>query len=108
MSDLSERYSFADFRRSTRKRINAAVLAVGAAAHFVDTFASDYVLCRTTQYTWGQARLARALNFNLTLARSGDEVRNGLLSRLKSIPFKNSWALHERFAKHFPPHSEER
>ena len=106
MPHLLKRYSFADLQKATRKRINSAALALGDFARWIDGLAQDFVLMRTTQFTWGQARLARELSINLTLARTATELRTIVLSRLSSIPFKNSWSLHQRAAKHFPPRSD--
>ncbi len=103
MSHLLKRYSFADFRVSARKRVNGAALSLGDFARWVDGLSQDFVLMRTTQFTWGQARLARELSINLTFARSAKELRAIVLNRLSSIPFKNSWSLNQRAAKHFPP-----
>lgn len=103
MSHLLKRYSFADFQTALRKRVNSGALAVGNAARWLDCLCSDFVLARTTQFTWGQVRLARELSINLTFARSAKELRAIVLNRLSSIPFKNSWSLNQRAAKHFPP-----
>jgi hypothetical protein len=106
MSHLLERYSFADFRRGFNKRTNSAALALGKTARWFDALCSDFVLIRTTQFTWGQARIARALGVNLTIVRSSAEIRTLLLGCLRSVPHKNSWSLNERVAKHFPPHPD--
>jgi hypothetical protein len=106
MPHLLRRYSFADFRKALRKRVNSAALSTGDFARWIDGLAQDFVLMRTTQFTWGQARLARELSINLTLARSATELRTIVLGRLSSIPFKNSWSLNQRAAKHFPPKSD--
>lgn len=106
MSHLLERYSFADFQKALRKRVNRSALAIGDFARWIDGIAQDFVLIRTTQFTWGQARLARELSINLTLARSATELRTIVLVRLSSIPFKNSWSLNQRAAKHFPPRGD--
>lgn len=102
MLHLPERYSLAAFRENARKQSVEAALQIERAARFVAALATDYALSRSTTFTWGQARLARDLGFNLTIARDAEEIRNALVSRMQSIPFKNQHALHQRFRKHFP------
>lgn len=98
MPDLLKRYSF-----------DWCIDRIGAFAGWIDGVCSDLLLARRTMWTWGQARLARDLCVDLSVPWYTDAnvaaVRTALLDRLSNIPQKNSWALNERLAKHFPPQS---
>lgn len=102
MSHLPERYSFADFRKALRKSVNGFALLLGDFARFIDGLTNDFVLTRTTRFSWAQARLARALDFNLTIGGTAGEIRKGLLLRLNGRPAGEAWELARAIDELFP------